>query len=88
MDQHGRTASARFPLGRVVATQGVLAALEEAGQTLWNSLLVTRLGTGENWMTTTDTKTNSQWLVAFTCFRPTPFHRAPGYGSSPKPIVL
>jgi len=33
MEQHGRSASARFPLGRVVTTPGALAALEEARQT-------------------------------------------------------
>jgi hypothetical protein len=33
MDQRGRSASGRFPLGRVVATPGVLRALDEAGQT-------------------------------------------------------
>ena len=33
MEQHGRSASAPFPLGRVVATPGALGALEEAGQT-------------------------------------------------------
>ena len=30
--EHGRPPSARFPLGRVVATPGALAALEAAGQ--------------------------------------------------------
>jgi len=33
MEPHGRSASARFPLGRIVATPGILAALDEAGQT-------------------------------------------------------
>jgi len=32
MDQHGRSVPARFALGRVVATPGALAALEEAPQ--------------------------------------------------------
>ena len=33
MDEHGPAASARFALGRIVATPGVLEALEDAGQT-------------------------------------------------------
>ena len=33
MEPHGRSATARFRLSRIVATPGVLAALEEAGQT-------------------------------------------------------
>ena len=33
MDEPGSTASARFLLGRIVATPGALTALEKAGQT-------------------------------------------------------
>jgi len=56
-----------FPLGRIVATPGALAALERAKQLPTSFLAVTQSGTGANWSQPMSQRMNPAWLMGFDC---------------------
>ena len=54
-----------FPLGRIVATPGALAALERANQPQRFSWLAMRHGIGANLIERISKRTNTAWRTAF-----------------------
>ena len=88
MDQHGSGASGRFPLGRIVATPGVLTALEQAGHTPLEFIVRHAVGDwGE--VDDHDRQENELSLVrGFRLLSAYSSRTALEYGSSPKPIVV
>ena len=87
MEPHGRSATARFRLGRIVATPGVLTALEEAVQTPLEFLARHARGDWGGLDEHDRQKTSFRSLVAFACSPPTPSQTAPEYGSSLRPTA-
>ena len=67
----GLVATGQFELGRVVATPGALAALEESGEQSGDYIRDTPLETGETTKKKTGRKMNFRWHKGFDCFRRT-----------------